>query len=482
IETTAIHADGYEFPIELAINRIDVDDEIYFTAYLRNLTEAYELKAKLTYQASHDSLTGLINRREFEERFISILDASGRSEKYCLLYLDLDQFKVINDSYGHMAGDELLRQLSQELNDSISDDDLFARLGGDEFAILLNIDSLSSAEEIALKLIDGIRQFRFYWGDDVFNIAVSIGLVYVEDCEESYAELMSAADSACYKAKEEGGSRYYIYRPDDADMKERRGQMGMVNKIQRSLENNNFKLYKQKIIPLKGSCTQLHCEILLRMVNDENEIILPEQFIPAAENYNLMLSIDEWVVDNTFKWLSSLSCPEEIVGLCSINLSGFSITDPQFISYVLEQKKKYRIPGKVVCFEITETVAIKNLAMARQFMRDLKKEGFMFALDDFGSGLSSFGYLNALPVDFIKIDGIFVKDISTNPVNRAIVKSISEIGNVMSKKTIAEYVESAGIAEILKDLGVDYAQGYYFSQPEPVLDDDVNIDSVEKRF
>ncbi|MCW8853087.1 MAG: EAL domain-containing protein [Gammaproteobacteria bacterium] len=471
VETTAIHANGNEFPIELAINRIDVDEEIYFTAYLRDLTEAHELKEKLIYQAAHDSLTGLINRREFEARMADIIEQASQNDQHCLLYLDLDQFKVINDSHGHSAGDELLRQIGPLLEAEIRAIDTLARLGGDEFAIMLDLCPLEKARDIAGKIIESIRQFRFYWNDEIFNTAVSIGMVPIVGSGINYAELMSAADTACYKAKEEGGSRFHVFRTNDKELAERRGEMSMVNKIQRSLEENQFQLYKQNIQPLSDlkDTGKIHCEILLRMKDNDDSIITPDQFIPAAEHYNLMLPIDKWVVSNTFQWLASLSDLENKISLCSINLSGYSITDSVFISFIHEQLDQYKIPANIICFEITETVAIKNLIKASHFMRELKKTGFLFALDDFGSGVSSFGYLKALPVDFIKIDGVFVQDITTNKVNRAMVKSINEIGKVMDKKTIAEYVEDEHTVDILKELEIDYAQGYYFSRPEPII-------------
>ena len=471
VETTALHANGNEIPIELAINRIDVGDDIYFTAYLRDLTEAYELKEKLTYQATHDSLTGLINRREFEERIVNIIDQAGQNEHRCLLYLDLDQFKVINDSHGHMAGDELLRQLGQLLQNNIRSNDTLARLGGDEFSIMLDNCPLERACEVADKLIESVRKFRFYWDNKIFNVAVSIGMVPVAGSDLNYAELMSAADTACYKAKEDGGSRFHVFTPDDSELADRRGEMGMVNKIHRSLEENQFQLYKQNIQPLSDlkDTGKIHCEILLRMKDTDDSIITPDQFIPAAEHYNLMLPIDKWVVSNTFQWLASLSDLEDKISLCSINLSGYSITDPVFISFIHQQLEQYKLPANIICFELTETVAIKNLIQASHFLRELKKTGFLFALDDFGSGVSSFGYLKALPVDFIKIDGVFVQDITTNKVNRAMVKSIDEIGKVMGKRTIAEYVEDEHTVNILKELGIDYAQGFYFSRPEPII-------------
>ena len=470
IEVTAMHANGTSIPVELAVTRIDVAGSIFFTAYLRNLTESYELKEKLTYQANYDSLTGLINRRSFEERMNKIIDGAELDEQYCLLYLDLDKFKIINDSKGHIAGDELLRQLGQLLSQYVRSSDILSRLGGDEFAILLNGCSLDKSKEIANKIIEAVKEHRFVWEDNIFNIGVSIGMIQMHGHRINYSELMSTADVACYKAKEEGGNRFHVFQENDKELAERRNEMDMVAQIQQALDTDLFELYKQDIRPLKDKdhTNKIHCEILLRMNNPDGSIMTPDRFIPAAEHYNLMPAIDEWVVSNTLKWLSSLPDMKNTMKLCSINLSGYSITEPAFLSFVKEQIDAYRIPTEIICFEITETVAIRNLAKASHFMHELKKIGCQFALDDFGSGVSSFGYLKALPVDFIKIDGVFIRDIVSNKINQAMVKSINDIGKVMGKKTIAEFVENAEIVEVLKKINIDYAQGYYFSKPEPV--------------
>ncbi len=469
IETMAQHAAGYQFPVELTITRID-DEETFFTAYLRDLTEAHELKKELTFQARHDALTGLMNRRAFEEYVKQVFNEGDEGLEHCLLYLDLDQFKVVNDSCGHVAGDELLMQISQVLKKTKRVNDTLTRLGGDEFGLFLEGCPLDKAREIATGLIEAIQQHHFYWEDKVFTIGVSIGLVAVQGRFIDFSELLSAADVACYRAKEEGRNRFHIFRHDDAEMSRRRGEMAWVSRIQEALDEDRMILYKQVIQPITdiGDSNKKHCEILLRMRDADGDIILPGQFIPAAERFNLMLSVDKWVVDKTFSWLSRQGKIINQINFCSINLSAFSITDSNFAAYINEKLQDYGLPAKIICFEITETVAISNLVKATRFLDELHKLGFQFALDDFGSGVSSFAYLKNLPVDFLKIDGEFVRDIAINPINLAMVKSINEIGHVMGKKTIAEHVEDQQTVELLKEIGVDYVQGFIFSRPEPL--------------
>lgn len=470
IETTALHADGHQFPIELAITRIDDENNTFFTAYLRDLTEAHKLQQELTYQASHDALTGLMNRRIFEIHLEHLIEETDDQSEHCLLFLDLDQFKVVNDSSGHLAGDELLRQISQLLQQNKRASDTLARLGGDEFALLLEGCPIEKAKQVASILVKAVQKYQFYWEDKMFTVGISIGLVPVQGRAINYSELMSAADAACYKAKEEGRNRYHIYKYDDEELASRRGALSWISRIQEAIQEDNFVLYKQAIKPIgkETDASKLHCEILLRMKDAEENLIGPDQFIPAAERYNLMKSVDKWVIEKTFSWLSSLGNNLGQINLCSINLSGSTITDSSIASYIIGMLKKYNLPAEIICFEITETVAITNLVKATQFLDELHQQGVCFALDDFGSGVSSFGYLKNLPVDYLKIDGQFVKDITTNPINRSMVKSINEIGQVMGKKTIAEYVEDQQTVEMLEDIGVDFIQGYVYSRPAPI--------------
>ncbi len=470
IETNAQHADGHEFPVELSITRFDDENETFFTAYLRDMTEACQLRDKLTYQASHDALTGLMNRRAFEKHVKYVFNEVNEGSQHCMLYLDLDQFKVVNDSCGHVAGDELLRQISQLLQKGKRASDTLARLGGDEFALLLEGCPLDKAEELAAELIDAFREYHFYWEDKIFTVGVSIGMVPVQGRFVKFSELLSAADVACYKAKEEGRNRFHVFTHDDVELSKRLGEMGWVSRIQSALKEDRLLLFKQIIQPVAdtGKADKMHCEVLLRMKELDGSIISPDMFIPAAERYNLMLSLDKWVINRTFFWLSQLGDQLEQIGLCSINLSGNSITESSLASYIHHKLQEYHIPAGIICFEITETAAITNLVKATNFLDELHKLGCLFALDDFGSGVSSYGYLKNLPVDFLKFDGEFVRDIATNPISLAMVKSINEIGHMMGKKTIAEYVEDQQTLDLLKEIGVDYAQGYFFSRPAPV--------------
>jgi len=471
IETTALHADGHQFPIELSITRIDDKNETFFTAYLRDLTQAHQLRDKLTYQASHDALTGLMNRRAFEKHVKYVFSEIDDNAEHCMLYLDLDQFKVVNDSCGHVAGDELLRQISMMLEKGKRASDTLARLGGDEFALLLEGCPLDKAESVAAGLLKDFQQYHFYWEDKVFTVGVSIGLVPVQGRFIDFSELLSAADAACYKAKEDGRNRFHIYKHDDAELSKQLGEMSWVSRIQEALKEDRLVLYKQAITPISSKAREndaLHCEILLRMKDRDGNIIGPDMFIPAAERYNLMLPLDKWVINKTFFWLSQLGSKQEQINLCSINLSGISITDSSLASYIRDKLLEYNLPAEIICFEITETAAITNLVKATTFLDELHKLGCMFALDDFGSGVSSYGYLKNLPVDFLKIDGEFVRDMTTNLVNFAMVKSINEIGHIMGKITIAEYVEDQQTVDLLRHVGVDYAQGYVFSRPEPL--------------
>lgn len=436
----------------------------------RDLTETHTLSEKLSYQASHDALTGLVNRREFEQRLRRLIDLAREEDtEHALCYLDLDQFKVINDTCGHVAGDELLRQLGMLLPDKVRKGDTLARLGGDEFGVLMERCSITQATRVANALLEAIRNLQFHWEDKTFNVGVSIGVVPINEASESSTEVLSTADSACYAAKDGGRNQIHVYREDDIKIAQRQGEMRWVARIQRALDDDRFELYAQPITPVATPrSAPVYYEVLLRMQDEQGRIVLPGAFLSAVERYNLSARLDHWVIRNTFDWLVEHPSCMGGLDLISINLSGNSLGDNQLMGHIIERFKEGRIPAEKICMEITETAAITNLTSATRFIKMLREWGCRFALDDFGSGLSSFAYLKNLPVDFLKIDGLFVKDILDDPIDYAMVKSINEIGHVMGKKTVAEFVDSEAVLSSLAVIGVDYAQGYAVGKPRPI--------------
>lgn len=438
---------------------------------LHDVSRERQYAAKLSYQASHDALTGLINRNEFERRLALALQSAAQiGRHHSVMYLDLDQFKVVNDTCGHAAGDQLMRQVSTLLQTCLREGDTLARLGGDEFGVLLENCPADAALRIADKLRQTVTEFHFAWGQLRFNIGVSIGLVNVDDGLFTLAEVLRAADTACYMAKEKGRNRVQVYHPDDNELNVRQGEMEWVGRLQKALDENRFLLYSQDIAPVRdgGDDEGIHCELLVRMVDEQGQLVPPMAFIPAAERYNLMPAIDRWVVRTALATLSRLRAQGgPRISLCAINLSGASIGDDRFLDFVHEQLRVFDVPRATICFEITETAAIANLDKAQRFIEEFRALGCRFSLDDFGAGMSSFAYLKHLAVDFLKIDGGFVKDMADDPIDRAMVEAINSVGHVMGKRTIAEFVDSDRVKAILREIGVDYAQGYGVSKPQP---------------
>lgn len=466
---------GEKYAIEDSAAPIRSDDGKILGVVLvfKDVTEARRLSREVYYQASHDALTGLINRREFEIRLERIRETAGREDtENVFCYMDLDQFKLVNDNCGHTAGDELLRQVAELMKSCIRGRDTLGRLGGDEFGLLMEHCSVDEARRITTQIIEQVGNFSFAWEDSRFNIGISIGLVSIVRGCVSQDSLMRAADSACYTAKEMGRNRLHVYQDKDEDQARRHGEIQWAVRLPRALENNRFRLYAQTICPVKKTESDglLQYEVLLRMHDEEDNLVAPGIFLPAAERYNIVTEIDKWVVSHMFGWLHANPVHLDRLKSCSINISGLSLGNDSFLPFVTQQLKHYQVPPHKICFEITETVAITNLTIATAFIRALKELGCLFALDDFGSGLSSFAYLKNLPVDILKIDGLFVKDIIDDPMDMAMVKSINEIGKVMGKKTIAEFVENDAILEKLDEIGVDYAQGYGISRPQPLED------------
>ncbi|WP_456379003.1 EAL domain-containing protein [Thiolapillus sp.] len=472
IETTAMRSDGSEFPVELAITRIDQKDYPLFTAYIRDITVNREMAQQLLHQASHDHLTNLLNRHSFEQSLRGLLDSMSINSQHCLMYLDLDRFKLINDSCGHAAGDELLRQLAVLLDDNAGDNNTLGRLGGDEFGLVVKNCTPEHALQIGRKLLAEIQNFRFYWGNKIFSLGMSIGLVSITDPGQDVTNLLRLADAACYRAKEEGRNRIIATSQFDGEILLRRKEIDWITHIESAFEQQRFILYQQPIHRIRGGDLPaiVAMEILLRMRDPKGQIITPDRFIPSAERYNSMAVIDRWVFRNTLHWLATHPDKKHIPPLVTINLSGTSVMDPLFLDFVLEQLQETSVPPGSICLEITETVAITNLSRARHFITKLRTAGCLFALDDFGSGMSSYGYLKDLPVDFLKIDGQFVQGMDKDPISLAMVKSINEIGQLMGKKTIAEHVANKNTMALLAEIRVDYAQGYYLGEPAP-LDD-----------
>lgn len=462
---------GQQYAIEQSVSPIlERSGEVVGTVVVfRDVTKERSLTQELAWQASHDPLTGLVNRHEFERRLAILADAARTGgERHILLYVDLDQFKLVNDTCGHVAGDQLLCQLAVLLSGRIRSMDTLARLGGDEFGVLLPGNNAVQGEGVAETLRQEISEFRFVWADKTFSVGASIGLVEITAESGDLAALLSAADTACYMAKERGRNRICVHQPFDADVRRRYGEIEWVNKMTRAFEENRFHLYFQEIhsLPLDGFCH--HREILLRMVDENGLVVPPMAFIPAAERYSLMPTIDRWVVRGVFAWLKHNRESLTPNSSFSINLSGQSLGDDAFGDFVLDQLQLYEVDPRHICFEVTETAAIANLTRAMRLMTALRNVGCRFSLDDFGSGMSSFAYLKNLPVDSIKIDGAFVRDMLTDPMDFAMVEAISRIGHVMGLTTIAEYVENDEIVRRLTELGVDYAQGFGVHRPEPL--------------
>ncbi len=464
---------GQEHNIEVSTSPIyDRDNRIVGTVLVfHDITRERRMARQMTWQATHDSLTGLANRDEFADRLAYLLegvDEQGTHE-HALLYLDLDQFKVVNDTCGHNVGDELLKQLSRTLRANVPASASLARLGGDEFGVLLENVDLTQATETANHLRSTFADFTFEWEQRRFAVGVSIGLVPINAQTPSPSFVLSTADVACYVAKESGRNRVHIYQDSDIDLGERHNEMHWVSRIKEALESDRFVLYRQKIQSLNGGDRTPHFEFLVRMRDQDNKMIMPGAFIPAAERYNLMNTIDRWVIDAAFAYLRRMQLHGD-EGIYAINLSGNSLNDDDLPEYIQKKIGQHKINPGQLCFEVTETAAVFNLEKVSHMIRLLKALGCRFSLDDFGSGLSSFGYLKSLPVDFLKIDGSFVRDMHVDPMNRAIVEAIHQVGHSLSIRTIAEFVESGEIAHKLRTIGVDFGQGYHFGKPEALRD------------
>jgi len=476
---------GAEFGIELTVTPIhDIDGRTTGTVLvLRDVTEVRALSRELSYQATHDALTGLFNRREFERQLSQVLDHARFAKiDSALCYLDLDLFKVVNDTCGHAAGDELLKQLSMTLARSVRRGDVLARLGGDEFAILLRSCTLDAAHKVAEEVRRSVRDFHFVWEDKGFEVGVSVGVVRISADSGSPLDVVRVADLACRLAKDEGRNRVHTLRKDDIDLARRQGEIDWVQRIRSAIDENRLVLFAQRIEPLRSTeGAARHYEILVRLLDETGAMNEPQAFLSAAERYHLMPAIDQWVIARTFAVLAEQGvqtlAPE---GAFNINLSGQSLSSPETLPFILREADRHRVAPAHVCFEITETAAITHLSSAVQLITRLKDRGFRFALDDFGSGLSSFGYLKTMKVDLLKIDGVFIRGIAEDRADRAMVQSINQVAHTMGIETVAEFVETEAIRKTLIEIGIDYGQGAGIASPEK-LEDVLKADRVPGR-
>ena len=449
----------------------DADGKVlFYEGTLTDITAAHALSEQLSHDASHDPLTGLKNRREFEARLqhaLELAHATGATHAVC--FMDLDRFKVVNDTCGHVAGDELLRQLGQLLQNKVRQADVVARLGGDEFAILLQNCGPNDALQVANVVLKAIAGFQFVWGQHSFNLAASIGLVVINSHFKRLAQVMSAADTACYAAKDGGRNRVVVYQEDAATMARQRTETDWIGRAKRALVDNRLFLEAQPIRPLAlGSRELPHYELLVRMRDDSGRAVPPGAFLPTVERCNLSVRYDRWVIAAALQWMQDNAAALNRMSRFFINLSRDSVVDPATAAYVRQAIADAGVDPRRIGFEVSEKVAIGNLSPANQLFSELRRMGCSVSLDDFGSGVSSFAYLKALGADFLKIDGMFVGNISQDKVDYAMVRSIADIGHVMGKKLIAESVETAAVLEKLGEIGVDYAQGFYVGEPRPI--------------
>jgi diguanylate cyclase (GGDEF)-like protein len=425
----------------------------------------------VSFQTSHDPLTGLINRREFEKRLGSLFaNSTAAARQQVICYLDLDHLDMVNDTCGHRAGDAVLRQVAARLQTQVRDSDVLARIGGDQFVALLTDCNLENARAVAEGLRDAVRKLRFPWEDHVFEVSTSIGLAVIDTNTAHFSDALSAAHAACLVAREEGGDPVRVFQATDLDYGHHHHLARWMQKVREAVESSRFQLLVQDIAPIDSQNNdRRHGELLVRMLDEHGGLVAPHTFLSAAERYNLMPAVARWVIQHTFTALENGVRTLSSMDLCAVNLSGQSLTDPELLDYVVQRLSATTVPPDKLCFEITETAVVENFDAARAFIATLKEYGCLFALDDFGSGMSSYSYLKHLPVDYLKIDGSYVRGILEDPIDRAVVESINQIGHDLGMKTIAEYVENEKIFTTLAEVGVDYAQGSFIGEPRAVL-------------
>ncbi len=438
-----------------------------YAAVLRDVSSERRMQALLSFKASHDELTGLVNRREFEHRLHDLfLRTVPEKQPGSVIVIDLDRFKLVNDSHGHMVGDLLLRQLSEALLGEVRGSDTLARIGGDRFAVLLPGCDRKAALQTAESLHTAAAVFRFPWQGKPIQVGVSIGVATIDPQMLSPGDVMTAADAALALAKENGRDRILLYQPEGVAEQRQRGEVLWANRIREAVESDRLRLYCQPILPLHGPTNGgWSCEILVRMLDEGDRLIPPMAFIPAAERYDLMPLVDRWVIGAVVDHWRSHPQTFARIEKCNINLSGQSLAHAGFLSFVLDAFGASGFPLSKVCFEITETAVVADMANAQRLIQELSSRGCRFALDDFGSGLSSFTYLKHLPVDYLKIDGSFVQDMLNDPMDAAMVRAIAEVGQALGLKTIAEFVENPATIADLRRAGVDYGQGFGIQTP-----------------
>jgi diguanylate cyclase (GGDEF)-like protein/PAS domain S-box-containing protein len=472
-QTALVSRRGVEVPIQATVAPIRDRSGHMAGAVIvfSDVSRERRMKRLLSYQAAHDALTGLINRREFESRLNGAIESARNDAavRHAMIYVDLDQFKVVNDTCGHPAGDQLLRQVTGLLQTRVRANDVLARLGGDEFGVLLEQCTPEQALRIADSLRQAIHDLRFQWGSNTMQIGASIGIVEINHHTESVATLLSAADIACYSAKDGGRNRVQVYDPASASARHR--EMRWMSRLTNARDEGRLDIVFQPIVRVSGGArARPHYELLLRLLDENGSTVLPDEFIPAAERYNLMPSLDRWVVEKVLRDIvpSTRDGVEEASFTVAINLSGTTLSDPGFLEFLVETLEAHEPTPGALCFEVTETAAITNLGHASYLMREMASRGCLIALDDFGSGLSSFNYLRTLPVHYLKIDGKFVQNVASDPIDRSMVEAIVQIGKAIGIETVAERVETMEVLETLRHIGVGYAQGFLCGRPAPI--------------
>jgi diguanylate cyclase (GGDEF)-like protein/PAS domain S-box-containing protein len=464
-------ANGSERSIELSVSPIRnaTREVIGAVAMLHDVTETRGLARQMSYQATHDALTGLVNRREFERRLEEAIESGQRGDgQHVLCYLDLDRFKLVNDTSGHLAGDSMLREVAKLLRDAVRDSDTVGRLGGDEFGMLLIGCPLEKARQIADDVCRSVGEYRFVWRDRIFNIGVSVGIVEISRESGTLEELLAAADTACYVAKKQGSGRVAVYSARDEALARHTGEIQWLQRLQSALKENRFHLYHQVIVPAHGEDGGPAMEVLVRLRDESGNDLPPSDFMRAAERYRLMGLVDRWVVQTTLAALGRGAILVAHDRSVAINISGQTLGDAQFLEFVVECLDNTGVAPAQVCFEITESAVIANLDHARRFIGVLHGMGCQFALDDFGSGVGSFSNLKNLPLDYLKIDGSFMRNLSRDTVNQAMVTAMIELARTLNFKVIAEQVEDTAAAETARRMGVDYLQGYAIGRPQPL--------------